>query len=68
MEQEVKIGKIEKDIEYIKLNIAEMNLKLDEKYVTHAEFAPVKKIVYGMVAIILIGFVTSIASLIYIKL
>lgn len=54
------------DLDYIKKHLGEINHKLDKKYVTkeefesvksdyvkRAEFTPIKKIVYGMIAVIL---------------
>lgn len=39
--------------------------RLDKHYVTSAEFEPVKKIVYAMVAVILVGFVGALIALVY---
>lgn len=44
------------DIGYIKLSIEQINVKLDTKYVSRDEFTPVKNIVYGMNALILLAF------------
>ena len=54
-------------MEYIKSDIAEIKRKLDDKYVTKEEFETVKMIVYGLVSLILIGFVGALISLIYIR-
>ena len=60
-------GKIETTLEYIKRDIAEIKKKLDSNYVTKVEFEPVKKIVYGLIAIILITVVGAIIGLVVIK-
>lgn len=44
---------VRKDIEFIKENIQQIHEKLDHKYVSRDEFDPVKKLVYGLVALIL---------------
>lgn len=54
---EVSIGYIQRDIEKI-------NDKLDNTYVTRDEFAPVKNIVYGMVALILTLVLTAVVYLV----
>lgn len=45
-----------KDIEYIKLDVKDIKDKLDNKYVTVEAFAPVRNIVYGLMATL--GFAT----------
>lgn len=62
--QEVINAKMSKDIEFIKQEIKAMNEKLDNKYVTHEEFDPIKKIVYGLVGGILLTFLGGIIALI----
>lgn len=41
-------------IEYIQRDVADIRQKLEGDYVTEDEFAPIKKIVYGMVGAILL--------------
>ena len=55
------------DIAYIKNDIAEIKLKLDNKYVTIEAFEPVRKLVYGLVAIVLVGVVSAIIGLVLVK-
>lgn len=62
--QEVINEGMRKDIEFIKDNLKEINVKLDQKYVTHDEFEPVKKIVYGIVALILTSVVVALIALV----
>lgn len=52
------------DIRYIKEDVAEIKLMLDRKYVTLDQFEPVKKLVYGQTALILIGVVTAVLALV----
>lgn len=42
-------------IEYIKESVREIKEKLDEKYVSKAEFEPVKRVVYALVLLALGG-------------
>ena len=55
---------METAIQYIRRDIAEINQKLDDKYVTKDEFDPVKKLVYGMVAIILVAVIGALLTLV----
>lgn len=55
---------VETAIRYIQRDIAEINIKLDDKYVTKEEFIPVRNVVYGMVAIILVAVIGAIVTLV----
>jgi ABC-type phosphate transport system permease subunit len=57
-------GGIIASIKYIQRDIAEINLKLDDKYVTKDQFEPVKNVVYGLVALILIAVVGALIALV----
>lgn len=58
------IGVIMNDLQYIKRDISEIKHKLEANYVTKEEFDPIKRIVYGMVSIILVAVVTAIVALV----
>ena len=60
-------GGVITSIKYIQRDIAEINGKLDNKYVTKSEFEPVRNLVYGMVAIILVAVVGALIALVIIK-
>lgn len=60
-------GGIIASIKYIQRDIAEINVKLDDKYVTKDQFDPVKNIVYGLVALILVAVVGALVALIIIN-
>ena len=62
--QEVINEGMRKDIEFIKDNLKEINNKLDQKYVTHDEFRPIQKIVYGLVGTVLLAFLGGVIALI----
>lgn len=52
------------EMRYIRRDLDEIKLKLDGSYVTKEEFAPIKKIVYGLVSIILVGVVGALVGLV----
>lgn len=69
--QSVKIALIQKDVSYmkekfdeVKEQISGMDGKLNSHYITKEEFEPVKKIVYGLVGVILLAVVGAIVSLV----
>lgn len=55
---------LKKDIAYIKVSIDEIKKSLETKYVTRAEFEPVRKITYGAASMILIAFTGAIIALV----
>jgi hypothetical protein len=52
------------DISYIKADISNINSKLDDHYVTKDQFAPIQRLVYGLVGLILIAVVGAILALV----
>lgn len=62
-----KLAVIANDISYIKGEIKEIKEKLEGDYVTHQEFEPVKKIVYGLVGITMVAVLGAILALVIIK-
>jgi len=61
---ETKLALIGQDICYIKEAIRQIQIKLDANYVTKTEYEPVKRLVYGLVALILTSVVVALVSLI----
>jgi subtilase family serine protease len=61
---QVKLAEVQKDVEFIKIEITEIKKKLDSIYVTQDEFDPVRKIVYGVVSLILVAVVGAIIALV----
>jgi hypothetical protein len=57
-------GGVITSIKYIQRDIAKINEKLDDTYVTKDQFEPVRNIVYGLVALILIGVVGALLALV----
>lgn len=51
-------------IDYIQRDVADIKFKLEAQYITIDQFEPVKKIVYGMVSVILLGVIGAITALV----
>lgn len=75
LSQEIAVMK--NDLDYIKKHLGEINTKLDKKYVTkeefeqvrsdyvkRSEFHPVRKIVYGIIGIILAAVAIAIIGMV----
>lgn len=52
------------DISYIKRDVADIKHKLEHEYVSQDQFDPIKRIVYGLVSIVLTGFVVAVVALV----
>lgn len=59
------------DLEYIKEALARIEkqqaetlVMVSDKYVTKVEFEPVKRVVYGLVALVLTGVITALIALV----
>jgi hypothetical protein len=61
---ETELALLNRDIQYIREKITEINTKLEQRYITREEFEPIKKIVYGVVGIMLTGMVVALIALI----
>ena len=61
---EVQLALIHQDLLYVKGQMTEMKALLVKDYVTRNEFDPIRRVVYGMVGIILIGVVASLLTLV----
>jgi len=55
------------NIKNIRVNVVEIKAKLDNDYVTKEEFEPVKKLVYGLVGIILLTVVGALLAVIIVQ-
>ena len=68
LETKLAIAGLQKDIQYMKDKIDEMNDKMDEKFVTQdefrAKFDPISKLVYGIVGLILTTVVGALLSIV----
>jgi tetrahydromethanopterin S-methyltransferase subunit G len=59
-----KIALIQQDISYMKDKLDNVDQKISTHYVSREEFEPIKKIVYGMVGLILVAVVGALISLV----
>ncbi len=58
------VAVIANDISYIKSDIGEIKSRLDHNYISREEFDPIKRLVYGLVALILVAVVGSLMTLV----
>lgn len=61
---ETKLALMANDLTYIKEKLNAVNLKVSTHYVSKEEFEPIKKIVYGLVSLILIAVVGALVALV----
>lgn len=61
---DIEIAVMFNDITYIKSEVTEIRKKLDSEYVTKSELDPIKKIVYGLVGLILVGVMGALLALV----
>ena len=61
---EVTLEGIKKDISYIKVSVTEIKDTIKKDYVTKVEFDPIKKIVYGLVSIVLASVFIAVLSMV----
>jgi len=61
---ETEVALIAKDVVYIKADVKEIKEKLEVGYITRVEFEPIKKVVYGVVTLILIAVVGGLLTLV----
>ena len=55
---------IQTDLKYIKDDVKEIKDQLKGEYVTKESFEPIRKIVYGLVSVVLIAVVTGLLALV----
>lgn len=61
---ETKLAVIQTDLTYIKEKLNAVDNKVSSHYVSKEEFDPIKKIVYGLVSLILIAVVGALVALV----
>lgn len=66
-QQDLDIANFKKDIEYIKLELQNITEKLEKNYVERTEFEPIKRLVYGVVSLILTSVIIALLALVIIK-
>jgi hypothetical protein len=63
--EETIMALIGNDVARIKSDVSEIKNNMERNYVTLEAFEPIRRIVYGLVALILIGFVGALIALVY---
>lgn len=63
-EDAVKLAVLESNMVYIKEKLDDIDQKVSHGYVTKEEFEPIKKIVYGVVSLILVAVVGALVALV----
>lgn len=61
---DIKLAVIQNDLTYIKEKMNAIDTKVSSGYVSKEEFEPVKKIVYGIVSLILVAVVGALVALV----
>lgn len=61
---ETKLAVIQNDLTYIKEKLNAVDNKVSSHYVSKEEFEPIKKIVYGLVSLILVAVVGALVALV----
>lgn len=61
---ETKLAIMQTDLTYIKEKLNAVDQKVSTHYVSKEEFEPIKKIVYGLVSLILIAVVGALVALV----
>lgn len=61
---ETKLAVIQTDLTYIKEKLNAVDNKVSSYYVSKEEFEPIKKIVYGLVSLILVAVVGALVALV----
>jgi len=62
--EETKLAVMQTDLTYIKEKLNAVDSKVSSSYVSKEEFEPIKKIVYGLVSLILIAVVGALVALV----
>jgi len=63
-QEDIDLAIVSSDVKYLVKQVDEINVLLKNHYVTQDQFEPIKRIIYGMVAVILLAFLGAIAALI----
>lgn len=61
---ETSIAVILTKVEYIETEVKEIKKKLESEYVTQDEFDPIRRVVYGMVGLVLLSVLGAIVALV----
>lgn len=62
--EDLQIAVMANDIVYIKKSVDDLTTKVDHNYVTIDQFEPVRRLVYGLVSLILMSVVIALLALV----
>lgn len=62
--EETKLAVMQNDLTYIKEKLNAVDTKVSNNYVSKEEFEPIRKIVYGVVSLILVAVVGALVALV----
>lgn len=62
--EDTQMAVMANDLGYVRKAVDVLNEKIDHNYVTKAEFEPIRKLVYGLVGLILIAVVGAVMTLV----
>lgn len=65
--EKTSLALIAQDIKYIQRDVMDIKSKIENDYVTREEFDPIKKIIYGLVTLILTAVVGALVGLVVLK-
>lgn len=60
----IQLAVIATDISYIKSDVTDIKRQIESNYVSKTEFDPIKRLVYGLVTLILVAVVGAVVSLV----
>ena len=64
IEHTTQLAVLANDVGYIKETVQDIKRLVEDKYVTKSEFEPIKRIVYGVVGLILVAVVGALLTLV----
>lgn len=62
--EETQIAVMANDLKYVVKSVDDLNHKIDSNYVTKEQFAPVQRLVYGLVGLILVAVVGAVMAIV----
>jgi hypothetical protein len=60
----IQLALLTQEVSYIKTTVIETKALIEQKYVTKEQFEPVRNIVYGMVAVVLLAVLGGLITLV----
>lgn len=67
IETQTLLARIDERTANLTIDVQKISKSLETNYITKDQFDPVKKIVYGVISVLLIAFVTALIRIVMIK-